>query len=1180
MSRSWTEQQKAAIESRDGSILVSAAAGSGKTAVLVERVIERITDISKPCPADSLLIVTFTKAAAGEMKERIYSALKEEIRQDPNNAYLRQQEMLLPNADICTMDSFSYSLVKENFRLTDVSPDLKVIDKSELSLLEAAAIDTVMENEYQKGDRAFTDLVELLFKSRDDTQIAECVTKLYTYSRAYAFPDEWLDSILDGFDPSIGIAENCWGKAIIDYAIRAVDYCIELNKEMFVLMAGKEDIGDVFINACTGDKNYLESLRETLSNGKWDEARLMLGTRFKPRKKLSDELKEDRTVKLICDKRDKIKNIISKKLPEYMCVSEEENAEDAEIFAPMIKKLIECVREFGEELMKLKKEKNSYDFPDISHMALNLLIKKENGEIVKTPLAEELSSRYTEILIDEYQDTNEAQHIFFDSISNNSSNLFRVGDVKQSIYSFRQAMPEIFTGLRDSLDSYENGNYPAKITLDKNFRSRKSVTGFVNFVFSQIMSKDVGGVDYDKNEELVAGATYPAAYEMPIRFHMINMSSEYNCDLDPQVVQARHVASLIKNMIANEEPIGREGEQRPIRYKDICILMRSVKSGAATTYANELRNWGIPCFTEVTGSFFSSSEISVMLSILRITDNPNQDIPLLSALMSPIFAFTPDETAKLRISDRRSSLYACLLKAESENSKVASFLKFFRRMRFIASTCTASELIRRILDETSYLAIVQAMSDGELRRSNLMLLVDYAEAYESSGMTGLSGFIRFIDKLFINKKELNASNPISENADVVKIMTIHKSKGLEFPVCILANTEKKFNTEDEKKRMIISPSCGVGLLMRDQRTMAEYETLSHMSAKLQMNLSMKSEEMRVLYVALTRAKEELIIVSSADDAEKVIEKAAIDIDALEDKFFPFSILSNSSYRDWLLKAVLRHPDMLGLRNSMGIDNMFSMQWNFDSIVEFKVIDRVRSYQKAVTDVSENAEIDKDLQRLIDERVNFKYKYAPLASVATKRAASQIDEKLINRENFAVSRPEFMTDGKLTAAQRGTATHKFMQFADFASAEKDVSSEAERLASSGKLTKEEADNIRKDEIEAFFRSELYKRIRSSNNVMREKQFTVNVPAERIYPELKGELNEDIMVQGMTDCAFEENGKLVVVDYKTDRIDSEDIFRNKYTKQLKLYKYALEQITGMEVAQACLYSFKMSKTIEIF
>lgn len=1180
MSRKWTEQQKDAIASRGGSILVSAAAGSGKTAVLVKRVIERITDQNDPCPANELLIVTFTKAAAGEMRDRIYAALKEKIRQDPNNSYLRRQEMLLPDADICTIDSFCNSLVKENFRLLDISPDFKIVDNNELSIMESAAIDTVMENEYQKGDKAFIDLVELLFKSRDDTQIAECIKKLYSYSRAYAFPDIWLDSVLLGYNSNENISESCWGKAMLECALQATDYCLELNDEMQMLFFGDKTLSDVYCEACKSDEEYLRTLKDLLESGKWDEAKLALNYKFKTRGRLPGELKEDSTVKLLNDKRDTIKSTVSKKITSYLCVCEEDYKADADFFFLMVDKLIECVKAFGEELLKLKKEKNSYDFSDISHMALDLLIKWENDKIVKTPLALEISKRYVEILIDEYQDTNQAQHLLFLAVSKNESNIFRVGDAKQSIYSFRQAMPEIFTDLRDSLEDYTGNNYPAKITLDKNFRSREGVVSFVNFVFSQIMSKRSGGVEYNMSEELVAGAEYPITDKPQASFHIVDTFIENAVNgIDPVVCQARHIASVIKDMVASERTVGRSGEQRPIQYKDICILMRSINNESATTLADELRRWDIPCFTEVTGSFFSSSEISVMLSILRITDNPNQDIPLLSALMSPIFAFSPDETAKLRIADRKASLYSCLLKAESKNSKVADFLKFFRRMRFIASTCTTSELIRRILDETSYLAIVQAMSDGALRRSNLMLLIDYAEAYERSGMTGLSGFIRFIDKLFVNKKELDASNPISENANVVRIMTIHKSKGLEFPVCILAYADKNFNEEDEKKNMILHPSYGVGLVRRDERTMAEYETLPHMGAKMQMRFASRAEEMRILYVALTRAKEEIIIVTGVKNAEKAIAKAASEISVSNLRLFDFVILSKKSYGEWLLRAVLRHPDASELRELIGLGDEYVI--DTDSKLEVKLIDSVKSYNsKTRTDVSDGDEVDDSLQKLIDERVNFKYKYAPLASIATKRAASQLDEKLIDRENFASSKPDFMSDGKMSASQKGTATHKFMQYADFEFARNDISAEAKRLVDSGKLTQDEAANIRKNEVEAFFDSKLYERIRLSKNVMREKKFTVNVPAESIYPSLKGELNEDIMVQGMTDCVFEENGKLVIVDYKTDRIEDEDVFRSKYTEQLRMYKYALEQITGIEVSETCLYSFKLSKIIEIF
>ena len=1178
MSRNWTEQQKNAIASRDGSILVSAAAGSGKTAVLVERVIERITDKEKPCPANDLLIVTFTKAAAGEMRERIYKALQDKIRSDPGNGYIREQEMLLPDAEISTMDSFCNSLVKENFRLLDISPDFKIIDDNELSLLESSAIDTVMESEYQKGDRAFLDLVELLFKDRDDAAIAECVKKLYSYSRAYAFPDEWLDGVVDGYDPSVDISRDRWGQAILDYAVQAAEYCLELNSEMFDIISEGNGIFDFLYETCVADREKLCRLLDMLESGDWDGARSETSNSFARKKNTPKEMKEDPTVILLDKKRNIIKETVSEKIQGYMCVSEEENAADSEFFRPMVKKLIECVKLFDSELMSLKKEKNGYTFSDISHMALCLLVKKQDGEIVKTPLAEELSDRYVEILIDEYQDTNEEQHILFNSLSRDGTNLFRVGDVKQSIYSFRQAMPEIFTGLRDKLDEYDGTFYPAKITLDKNFRSREGVTSFINFVFSQLMSREAGGIEYDKNEELVAGAVYPETNRVQAQLHIIDRSANGLKDLDSAVCQARHIASLVKDMVSNEKLVGRPGSQRPIKYKDICILMRSVKSDSAVALADELRMWGIPCFTEVTGNFFSSSEISVMLSILRVIDNPNQDVPLLSALMSPIFAFTPDETAKMRINNRKASIYSCLLENEDKDEKVANFLKFIRRMRFIASTSTASELIRRILDETSYLAIVQAMQGGDLRRSNLMLLTDYAEVYESSGMIGLSGFIRFIDRLFINQKELDASNPISENADVVKIMTIHKSKGLEFPVCILADANKQFNIVDLKKNMIINPRYGIGLIRRDARTMAEYETLSHMSAKLQADLALKSEEMRILYVAMTRAEEELIAVSSERDAQRALENAASDLNPRRKKQLPFAVFSEKSFGDWLMKAALRHPDSFELRKAVGLGEEYAL--SCDSRLEVKIIDSVKSYTAAVTDVSGDEEIDGELQKLIDERVNYEYIYAPLASVATKMAASQLDGKLIDRENFASSKPDFMSDGKLTATQKGTATHRFMQYADFRAAEKDISSEAERLVLSGKLTEDEAKNIRQDEIEKFFRSELYGRIKRSYNVMREKKFTVSVPAEKVYPELKGELNEDVMIQGMIDCAFEENGKFVVVDYKTDRMTDEEDYRAEYTEQLKMYKYALEQITDLEVSETCVYSFRLSKTVEIF
>lgn len=1185
--RKWTEGQKRAIESTGGSILVSAAAGSGKTAVLVERVIRRITNKDNPCPADALLIVTFTKAAANEMRERIYKALKEKIRKEPNNAYLREQEMLLPNADICTMDSFCSALVKENFRLADISPDFKILSDSELTVMETEAIDTVLEREYKKGDKAFLDLSEQFYTTRDDSALVEAIIQLYHYSRAYAFPDEWLDSLVKAYDPQVPLVESCWGKSMLDYAMSVSEHAIYLLEEMDAALQrddydeGDEDDGlDPYRFTGADDRGRVYDIYSALLDKDWDLACEKIQNGFMRKRPIKADLRYEEKPFIWDQKRSILLKSIKSLKEKGFCITQAQYTDDAAFFEPMIEKLTECVKQFEKEFFRLKKEKNGYDFSDIAHIALDLLAKSEDGKVTPTPLAKEISKRYMEILIDEYQDTNEQQHILFNAISKDGGNLFRVGDAKQSIYAFRQAMPEIFIGMRNELEEYDSDNYPAKITLDRNFRSRKGVADFINFVFEQVMSEQVGGVDYGDGEALVAKASYPESDEPEAELHIIDMRSPGNAEMDKDRCEGRHIAAIISDMVSRGVTVGKIGSERPIQYKDICILMRAVKGKTISMYTEELRRRAIPYFVQTTGSFFSSSEIAVMLSLLRVIDNPNQDIPLLSALMSPIFAFTADETAKMRIANPKASLYACLIENESKDEKVANFLKFFRKMRFLAGTCTAAELIHRIFEETSYAAIVQAMEGGELRYSNLMLLVDYAEMYEKSGMIGLSGFIRFIDRLFEKKKELNASTPVSEDANVVKIMTIHGSKGLEFPVCILANTEKHFNSQDEKKRMIIDPNFGVGMSRRDSRTKAKYSTLPQMCAKLRMNMRMKSEEMRLLYVAMTRAEEKLIMVSAEKkDCNNTFQKVSADVELRSFKYPASVVLDDNRYIDWILKGAIRHTDALRLRIGGCYDTFDTVVKKPSGRLKVEIVYNVDKTEQSTDKAVRDEVIDPEMQKFIDDRVNFRYKYASLSSIATKRVASQIDGRLIDRENFATAKPDFLREGKLTAAQKGTATHKFMQYCDFTLAKESVTAEAQRLAREEILTPEEANEIRVSEIESFFASDLYAQIEKSNTVMREKKFTVNVPAEWVYPQIEEMLGESIMIQGMVDCAFIEDGKVVVVDYKTDRADKDEYYIASYSEQLRIYKHALEQITGLPVSQTSIYSFKLSKIIEI-
>lgn len=1179
MGRNWTEQQKMAIEARDGSILVSAAAGSGKTAVLVERVIRRITDDKKLCPANNLLIVTFTKAAANEMRERINEALDKKIKENPENSFLREQQMLLPDAQICTIDSFCNSLVKENFHFLDISPDFGIIDDSQHSILINQAVDCILEKKYAEKTPAFMLLTETFFANRDDRELANSIVQLYRYSTAYPFPEKWLDSIIDSYKNTERVIDNPWGKKTAEYLLTAADYCLELNTQMQMLYEDDDVFAASYGEACNSDREKLLSFRKALEEGLWDEGMIILQQSFAKRKNLPKGVNKEPLAILLEEKRGIIKKTVKDRILKYMCVSQDENREDFEYLEPIVSELAECTKEFSSELFRLKKEANTYDFSDIARMALSLLVKETDDGYERTDFAAEMSERYAEILIDEYQDTNKQQDMFFEALSKNGSNLFRVGDVKQSIYSFRQAMPEIFIALRSALEPYKDNNYPAKIILDKNFRSRKEVTSYINFLFSQMMSEQFCNIDYDEQEQLVPGADYYNETPIPkAHLHLIDLESDDLYDSDSLVCQAKHIAGLIKDMIAEKRPVQDKNGLRPVRYKDICILLRSTKN-AGKVFADELRQWEIPCYTEVTGNFFSSTEISLMLSMLRVIDNPLQDIPLLSVLHSPIFSFTPDDVAGLRIKNRSGSLYSCLIAAEDENKKVADFLTFFRKIRYIASTSTASDLIRRIYEDTSFPAICRAMDgDGDFRRSNLMLLIDYADAYEKSGYIGVSGFIRFIDKLAEGNKELDASNPISENADVVRIMTIHKSKGLEFPICILANANKQFNAEDEKKGMVITSDPGIGLVRRDVDTLAEYETLPHSTAKLMRNMASKAEEMRILYVALTRAKEDLFIIGSVKGAEKTAVKLSADMNINKTRLDPFSMLIRNSYSDWIIKAAFRHPDCRELRALADIDE--SVVIDSDFRLDLKIIKNLRDFRNAKVTGRTEGRIDEAFLQVIKAGVEYKYKYSDLTGIPTKVAASGLGKAALDTEYFATSKPAFMSESSgLTAAEKGTAMHKSVQYIDYAKARVDLDAEISRLVDNNLMTVQEAESLDKVRLTSFLNGELADRIINSNTVFREKKFTVDIPAGMIYPQLEDDFGETVMIQGIVDCAFIENGKMIIVDYKTDRVRDEERLADMYSHQLRIYKYAMEKITGYEVSKTYLYSFYLSKETEI-
>lgn len=1181
MGVKWTTDQQHAIECRKGSVLVSAAAGSGKTTVLVERVIRRLTDEDNPCSAEDLLIVTFTRAATAQMREKIGAAILKRLSEDPTDRHLRRQYMLLPFAKICTIDSFCNDLVRENFHALGISPDYSLLDNETAVIMKNDVCEAMLERAYEEdSDGSFSGLSDMMSSGSSDEDFAKLIIKMYDISTAYPFPDLWLDSLIEEYSQP-DINKSCWGVIIKKYVCDMLDYCVSSSNDMMAAMESDSIVADAYGAAVQSDINMYAELREKV-NRDWDEALEAFNTVKYMGLGRVPKGYESETKNTVMTARKKLKDLL-KKVPNIMCVSSGEHSEDVRLMRGPVTKLIELVKQFGREYSAEKDKMNSADFSDILHRALNLLaVSDGRGGYIKTDLARELSSHYVEILVDEYQDINEAQDMIFKAISADENNLFTVGDVKQSIYRFRQAMPEIFLRRRSTTHSFESGKYPLGITLGSNFRSRVGVTSCVNYIFRQLMSTEAGELEYDDSEALNAAAKYPERDTPDCELHVV---TDKGNRADTLEAQARYVARYIDRTVREGKTlVTKGGALHPASYGDFCILLRTAKN-VSSVYANALSERGIPVFSPETGGFFEAAEISFILSLLRVLDNPVQDIPLAAVMLSPLFGFSAGELADIRASAKErleagetEPLYRSVAASADEgDEKAAAFLKKIESLRRLSLTLSAGELVRRVYEETGFDAIAGAMPDGERRRLNIGLLCDYAEKYEAAGNLGLSGFIRFIDKVARTSGDLATAARPSENADIVRIMTAHQSKGLEFPICILADMQHAFNERDNTESVLISSSAGLGMKRRTEDGISVYDTASRRAAVITSERMGRSEEMRVLYVALTRAKENLVMVTSVPNPEKGLAKVAVEC-GIGERANPFAVLRMNNFSDLVLTALMRHPAADELRKLSGVD------------VPIFLPEKDRFKLKVVVSDSESFMTESANEQKIAakpvffdevcERLDYSDPRSVLSSVPAKRAASDGSERGINREYFASSRPAFMSSGGLTPAQRGTATHKFMQFSDYAAARADIESELARLVDGGFLSEEEGKAVNVSAAKRFFMSSLAERIFASDNVMREKKFAALFPAKFFYPELTGEAAEEkIVVQGIADCVFVEDGKLVIVDYKTDTgVDAEALL-DRYSAQLEIYREALSQALGMPVKETLLYSFFMNSTVKV-
>ncbi|MCR5653012.1 MAG: helicase-exonuclease AddAB subunit AddA [Ruminococcus sp.] len=1184
-----TPSQQDAVSARSGNVLVSAAAGSGKTAVLVQRIIDAITDEENPVSIDRMLIVTFTRAATLEMRSRIENAINDLLRADPYNKYLLSQKHLLYSARISTIDSFCAEFVRRYFYKLDIQRDFNIPDTGEENILINKALDNTLEFFYKQNDRRFLNLVAAVCSHRNDDNLKKYILQIYRFISAFPFPENRLDEMLGFYKTcSAGFEDTPYFDYIMNYARECLFYCLELNSVCFSYLDRdtilETDKLDKIRDVLKDDFTTLNRINADAVSGDWDGLLSDIDEYKQKRFPAIKGADDDKYKELIKNTRGSYKDEIKSLKSIFISDIDTINSETEKIF-PIIKALFDCVKRFESEFNALKTDKNLLTYSDIEHLTVKLLCDNMDGEISFTDISEEISREFDLIMVDEFQDINDTQNLIFRAVSRDRNNLFVVGDVKQSIYGFRQAKPDIFIDYKNRYRLYdrENPEYPAKIILDRNFRSRKGVIEACNFVFSTLMSEEIGGIEYSDEEKLVYGATYPASSAVNMELMFID-TAEINKEEDEkkEAFEAARVAEKIYKLMYEEKLQVKDGDStRPVTYGDIAVLLRSAKGDTrrAVTFANTFKEYGIPVISSEKNNFFEENEIKIMLNFLRVIDNPVQDIPILSVLMSPMFGFTSDDMARIRAEYRRMPIYNAVKQSADNDDKCLDFITFLTRMRSLAVTTPVDRLIGIILSETGFGSIVTAAENMTSR--NLYLLREFARKYAGSGYKTLTAFINYVDRMSENGTIINSGDePGVDNLNAVRIMSIHASKGLEFPVCFLSSTSTKFNLQDTTSDLVISDAGGVGIRYLDN--IIKYDTIQRKAVGMMMSDAQLSEEMRVLYVALTRARERLIITSAQQNPESYLSRLESRITSYP--ISPYVIKRSRSFSDWIFTAALANPSCK-LRHEIEPDYTNYSEdyrpWHVSVVgksSEFEDFDEgdIVTEQTAVSSVNP----DTGVIRKFLERLNFEYKNKPIVSLPTKVSASELSHRDNGIFNKLLLRPVFLTEKKSSGAQKGTAFHAFMEHCDIIKAKDNLKSEAERLVSDGFLSDKDIELLDFKALNEFFNSSLISRVINSGEYFREYTFTVKINASDYDPDIPDDFKENkIIMQGAVDLAFIENGEIVLVDYKTDRVKDIEKLAVMYRKQVELYKNALEETMNKRVKEIIIYSVHLNKELKV-
>lgn len=1172
------------------------------------------------------------------MRERVLNAIYKKLYEEPENENLQRQITLLNMASICTIDSFCLDVVKNNFyELENVSPNFRIADTPEIELLKQEILDELFENKYLSEDKDFTKLVNTYTSYRDDTPLKELILSIYNYINSSPYPLKWLDEKIEMFNIENELdkdfSQTPWGKVLLEEINEELIDDIAILTDSIDGLEYEKDL-DEFKQTIESDIKQLTILQENLNN--WDKSyEIAQNIKFItwPRKKVESEIKDE--IKKI---RDNVKKKFNKKLEKIFVSDSKQSNQDIFDMYDILKKLKNLIIEFDEIFSKKKRDKNIVDFTDIEHFALNILVKgvekttDKNGlayeKIVKTDVAKKYTEKFEEIAIDEYQDSNLVQEFILSSISR-GNNMFMVGDVKQSIYRFRQAMPKLFL---EKYSNYETvGTAPndingRKIQLFKNFRSRDNVLDFTNLIFKNIMSEKLGEVDYNEDEYLNFGAEDYKKINQSLKteIDIIDLKKEENLDIENTEylendndteelehlenieIEAKYVANKIKKLIDSKYQVyDRKKENfRDITYKDIAILLRSTKD-KASIYEQELIKLDMPVFSDSNQEYLDSIEIQTIMSLLKIIDNPMQDIPLVTVLRSNIGKFTDNELVEIRLSDKYDNFYNCMQKAKVDvnsqlKEKIEHFLNQIETWRKEQEYLALDELIWKIYSDTGYYNYVGLMPNGNLRQANLKMLFERAKKYETASFKGLYNFINFIEKLKINSGDLSSAKIIGENDDVIRIMSIHKSKGLEFPVVFLVNTNKQFNEQDIKKNpVLLHQELGIGAKYINYNAQVQYDTLTREAIKNVIRNENISEEMRILYVALTRAKEKLIITGISNDYAKQLEdiEQQKNIYARKDgKINPILVKKYKTYLDWILLVYLYEQ-----ANTEELLELNRIEQN--SILECKMEndEKENTSQKVIQTLNQKI-IDKNKINKIKEQIEYEYPNKLAIDIPTKSSVTKIKqmknkqlgidfENLEDEENvsteakiIAFEKPKFLQeekDNQITNAQKGTLTHLCLQKLkpkEEYNLEK-IQTLIQNLEMNKIITEKERETINPYKILQFTKSKIWEQLKNAKEYYQERPFYINVPASEIYNE---DIEENVLVQGIIDLYFvNEIGNIVLVDYKTDYVENgkELELVEKYKNQLELYKQALEEALNTKVDKVYIYSVYLEKEIEI-